>query len=132
MSIALAFVSVFCAGGIFAYARELLRLQRLLSNGQVRRATITHLEKIDGGSESVIHFLVGYEYLDDAGRPARDEQDVNSSVYFDSLCVGQTIEVLRTANTSYPASQVARDRRIAIAILAALLPFWGAMAWVLW
>jgi hypothetical protein len=40
-------LSVFCAGGLFAYGREARRLGRLLASGTVAEAAVLKKEKID-------------------------------------------------------------------------------------
>jgi hypothetical protein len=76
-STGLIILSLFCAGGLYAYVREALRLRRLMASGTVALATVLKKEKIDRGSESVVHFIVTYEFVDDQGRTIVHGQDLN-------------------------------------------------------
>lgn len=122
-------MSVFCAGGLFAYVREAMRLDRLMSAGKIASARIVSLEKDDSGSESVVHYLVRYVFVDDAGRTLTHEQDLNSGKYFSNLAIGNTIDVLYGADSgnSYPVRQIQRDWRMSWYIALAILAFWTAM-----
>jgi hypothetical protein len=127
-------LSLFSAGGLYAYGREALRLKRLLSSGNEAEATIRKKEKIDSGSESVVHFLVTYEFIDDQGNTVVHEQDLNSRKFFDSLDVGDKIEILYhrgQAEGSYPLSQIRNDRKIAHYIAVGILLLWGVMGVIL-
>jgi len=123
-------LSLFCAGGLFAYVREGLRLHRLMSAGKVALARIVKKME-DSGSESIVHYLVTYEFVDEQGNTLIHEQDLNSKKFFRSLAIGDTIEVLynadRTGN-SYPLSQVQSDWRMSCYIAAVILLFWVGMA----
>jgi len=122
-------LSLFCVGGLFAYGREILRLQRLMSAGKVAPARIVKLEE-DAGSESVVHYLVTYEFVDEQGNTLIHEQDLNSKKFFSSLAIGDTIEILynadRTGN-SYPLSQIQSDQRVNYYIVVAIFVFWVGM-----
>lgn len=124
-------LSLFCAGGLFAYVREVLRLHRLMSAGKVALAKIMKLKMDDSGSESVVHYLVTYEFVDEQGNTLIHEQDLNSKKFFSNLATGDTIEVLynadRTGN-SYPLSQIQSDRRVSCYIAVVTLLFWAGMA----
>lgn len=123
-------VSVFCAGGLFAYLREALRLRRLLSSGRTALATIVDTRADDSGSESIVHYLVTYEFVDEEGRTVVHEQDLNSRAFFDSLRKGDTLDVLyETGPTgnSYPATQIRSDQKLSWAVAVAILVFWAAM-----
>lgn len=127
-------LSLFCAGGLYAYGREALRLKRLRSTGNEAVATIRKKEKIDAGSESAVHFLVTYEFIDEQGNSVVHEQDLNSRKFFDSLAVGNKIEILYQrdrAKTSYPLSQIRNDSKIANCIVAGILLLWGVMGVIL-
>jgi hypothetical protein len=122
-------LSLFCAGGLFAYVREVLRLHRLMSAGKVALARIVK-KKEDFSSESVVHYLVTYEFVDEHGNTLIHEQDLNSKKFFSSLAIGDTIEILynadRTGN-SYPVSQIQSDRRISCYMVVAIQMFWAGM-----
>jgi len=133
-NIGLIILSLFCAGGLYAYGREALRLQRLMSSGTVTQATVRKKEKVDSGSESVVHFLVTYEFVDDQGKTIVHEQDLNSSKFFSHLSVGDKIEILYQKNgtgNSYPLSQIRADRKIAQWIGVGILLLWGVMGVIL-
>ena len=122
-------LSLFCAGGLFAYVREFLRLHRLMSAGKVALATIVQMKE-DSGDESVVHYLVTYEFVDERGNTLIHEQDLNSKKFFSSLVIGDTIEVLYNADqtgNSYPVSQIQSDRRVSCYITTAILLFWAGM-----
>jgi hypothetical protein len=124
-------LSLFCAGGLFAYLRELLRLRRLISSGESAVARIVDLKEDSGGSESVTHYLVKYEFIDIAGHPRIHEQDLNSKRFFDALEHGDTIDVLYepgSTGNSYPLRQVYSDIRVSGLIATAILVFWALMA----
>lgn len=97
-------------------------------------ATVLKKERIDSGSESVVHFLVTYEFVDDRGNAVVHEQDVNSWRFFGTLSVGDKIEVMyrngRTGN-SYPLGRIHAEKRIAQWIAAGILLFWGVMRTIL-
>lgn len=129
-SIGLIILSAFCAGGLFAYVREALRLRRLLSSGSIARATVVKKEKVDSGSESVVHYLVTYEFTDERGKTLTHEQDLNSLKFFDSIAVGDEIEILYQRDgggISYPAGQIRADLRITRWIGAGIVIFWTVM-----
>jgi hypothetical protein len=123
-------LSLFCVGGLVAYVREILRLQRLMSSGTTAAATILDVEEIPGG-ESVVHYLVKYEFMDAEGRPTVHEQDLNSKRFFDTLKRGDTINVLYELGpngNSYPVSQINSDIKLSGLIAAAIIIFWAVMA----
>jgi hypothetical protein len=133
LNIGLIMLSLFCAGGLYAYGREALRLQRLMSSGTVTQATVRKKEKISG-SESVVHFLVTYEFIDDQGKTIVHEQDLNSSKFFSNLSVGDKLEILYqrgATGNSYPLSQIRTDRKIAQWIGVGILLLWGVMGVIL-
>jgi|GEM_PF-1839406 len=129
--IGLIILSVFCAGGLFAYVREALRLGRLISSGTVAKATVVGKEKIDTGSESVTHFLVKYEFPDYRGESTVHEQDLNDGRFFQRVSVGDRIDIIYQRDSahgnSYPLSQVRADLKIARLICAGLVVFWAVM-----
>ena len=127
----IAILSIFCAGGLFAYVREALRLRRLISSGNTAVAKIVRTKADDSGSESVTHYLVKYEFMDAQGHVKIHEQDLNSKHFFDTLNRGDTIDVLYESvpnGNSYPVSQVNSDMKISILISAAIVVFWTVMA----
>lgn len=120
-------LSLFCIGGLYAYVREARRLHKLKSSGAVVTAKVLKKEKIDTGSESVVHYLVTYEYTDRQGKTITDQQDLNDSRFFSKLAIGDYIEVLyRHGNSgdSYPLGQVVADLRVSRIICVALVVFW--------
>ena len=126
-----AILSLFCAGGLFAYVREALRLRRLLSSGRTAVARIVRTKVDDSGSESVMHYLVKYEFMDGDGHRKVHESDLNGKRFFDTLKQGDTINVLYEPapnGSSYPVSQVRLDMRINSLIAVGILIFWAAMA----
>lgn len=127
--VSITIVSIFCAGGLFAYLREAVRLHRLLSTGKVATAKIVGLDKEDSGSESVVHYLVRYEFMDETGKTLTHEQDLNSSKYFKNLTIGDSIDVLyvEESENSYPLSQVRKDWKLSCYIAISILVFWAAM-----
>lgn len=131
LDIDIAILSVFCAGGLFAYVREVVRLRRLISSGSAAVARIVNIEVDNSGSESVTHYLVKYEFMDADGRTRVHESDLNSKRFFDTLKQGDTIDVLyepAPKGNSYPASQVNSDMKISSLIAAGILIFWATMA----
>jgi hypothetical protein len=123
----LAILSVFCAGGVFAYFRELLRLRRLKLTGKVIAAKIVDLKADDAGSESIVHYRVSYEFVDESGKKVVHERDLSSSRTFRGLEVGQSIEILYRpdgAGVSFPVNQVDSEQRIDRLVLIGLLVFW--------
>ena len=132
--IGLGILSLFCGGGLFAYIRETLRLQKLLRYGSSAHATVLKKQLIDSGSETVTHFLVTYRFIDEDGNSVIDEEDLNSREFFKNLAVGDRIEILYHAgkrSNSYPASQIRRDHRIAKWTSLALVLFWGTVALII-
>jgi hypothetical protein len=126
-----AILSLFCAGGLFAYVREVLRLRRLIASGRTAVARIINTKADDSGSESVTHYLVKYEFMGADGHPKVHENDLNSKRFFDTLKQGDTIDVLYEPvpnGNSYPASQVKSDMKISSRIAVGILIFWAAMA----
>lgn len=125
-----AIVSLFCLGGLFAYIREALRLNRLLSAGKVAPATIVNKEMVDSGSESIVHYLVTYEFVDEEGNTLVHEHDLNSRKFFSTLEIGKTIEILYVldwAGNSYPVTQIESDLRLSCYVAVAILIFWSVM-----
>lgn len=126
-----AILSLFCAGGLFAYLREVLRLRRLISSGKMAIARIIETKEDSSGSESVTHHLVKYEFVDAEGDSNVHEQDLNSKRFFATLKRGDTIDVLYEPGpngNSYPFNQVNLDLKISSLIAAAILIFWAVMA----
>jgi hypothetical protein len=133
-TLGLIILSLFCAGGIFAYVREARRLSGLMAAGTLTEARIINKKKIDTGSESVVHYLVSYEFSDKTGNNVVHEEDLNSPIFFNTLTEGDVIPILyidAPRPASYPLSQVRRDRAIALGITLALVFFWIAMSAVL-
>ena len=133
---AVVILSLFCAGGLFAYVREILRLRRLISSGKTAAATIMDVEEVPG-SESVVHYLVKYEFMDADGRLKVHEQDLNNKRFFDTLKRGDTISILyevAPSGNSYPVSQINSDIKLNGLIAAAIIIFWTVMTtyFVLW
>lgn len=127
-------LSVFCAGGLFAYVREALRLGDLVANGTVKRATILSKNKVEG-SETVVHYLVTYKFTDEHGKTEVHEQDLNSMRYFDNLKEGDEVEVLYReggAGDSYPLSQVSSDLKVSFWICIVIILVWIVMGVVLY
>jgi len=132
--IGLIILSLFCAGGFYAYVREALRLQRLMSSGTLAQATVLKKEKIDSGSESVVHFLVTYEFFDEQGKTVVHKQDLNNWKFFSMLSVGEKVEILYQSGptgNSYPVNQIRADRKIAQWICVGILLVWGVMGVIL-
>lgn len=123
-------VSVFCAGGLYAYVREAMRLDGLIRTGKTTTARILKTEIDDSGSESVKHYLVTYEFADEQGSIEVHEQDLDDATFFDSLKVGDTIEILHGADrsgNSYPLRVVRSGLRISRYVSLAIVAFWFAM-----
>ncbi len=126
----LAILSVFCGGGVFAYLRELLRLRRLKLDGKSIAAKIVDLKADDAGSESVVHYRVSYEFVDESGNKVVHERDLSSPGVFRGLEVGQTIEILYRpdgAGASFPVRQIDSEQRIDRLVLIGLLVFWALL-----
>lgn len=134
MNIGILILSIFCLGGIVAYGRQALRLRRLIAAGVVTTATVRDKQKDDAGSESVVHYLITYEFSDGAGNAIIHEQDMNSLRFFDGIAVGDEIRILYqpgdSAN-SYPLDETERDLRIAKWMVAGLVLLWAVMGMVL-
>jgi hypothetical protein len=134
LNVGLILVSLCCAGGLYAYVRDARRLQRLISTGAAARATVLKKEKIAGRSESVVLCLVTYEFSDERGNTVVHEQGLNRSPFFDTLAVGDQVEVVYErggTGNSYPLSQVRADRNIAGMISEGIVLLWGAMGAIL-
>ena len=130
LDLSIVILSLFCVGGLVAYVREILRLRRLMSSGKTAAATIVDVEEIPG-SESVVHYLVKYEFMNAEGRPTVHEQDLNGKRFFDTLKRGDTISVLYEPGpngNSYPFSQINSDIKLSGLIAAAIIIFWAVMA----
>lgn len=125
--VGLAVLSLFCIGGLLHYAPEARRLRQLLAAGVVREATVTSKERIDSGSESVVHYLVTYEFADEQGGKSVREDDLNDGRFFDGLSVGDRVEILAepgSTGNACPASRVRADARIATGISIGLVALW--------
>lgn len=125
--VGLAFLSVFCAGGLAHYVPEALRLRRLLDAGVVRCATVTAKQQIDSGSETVTHYLLTYEFTDEHGNRVVREDDLNDRHFFAGLSVGSQVEILHEpgpGGNAYPRDRIRADARIATWISAGLVAFW--------
>lgn len=130
LDVGLIILSLFCAGGLVAYVREILRLRRLTSSGRTAAATIIDVEEIPG-SESVVHYLVKYEFIDADGHSIVHEQDLNSKRFFDTLKRGDTLSVVyepEPNGNSYPVSQINSDIKLSGLIAVAIIIFWAVMA----
>lgn len=125
-NIGLMILSLFCSGGLYAYVREVRRLQRLISSGKVVSATVVKKDKIDAGSETVSHLLVSYTFAGARGKTMVHEQDLNSEKFFNKLNVGDRIGVIYYGNgeTSCPQGQIHADLKIAQIICVAITVFW--------
>ena len=131
LDVGIVILSAFCAGGLFAYLREVFRLRQLVSSGKIAVAKIVSLEEDSSGSESVTHYMVKYEFMDADGQPRVHEQDLNSKRFFNTLKRGDAIEVLYepvSKGNSYPVSQINSDIKASSVIAAAILVFWVVMA----
>lgn len=124
-------LSLFCLGGLFAYGREALRLNRLLASGRATNARVTAKKKVETGSESVVNYLVTYTFTDSRGHSILHEEDLNDSTFFDGVNEGDVIPILfveAPRPTSYPLSQVRRDRTISLGVAAAIAILWIVMS----
>jgi hypothetical protein len=122
-------VSVFCAGVLLYYGRQTLRLQRLLSSGTTTQATVVGKERLKGG-ESVVHYLVTYEFSNFRGETVTHQEDLNRADFFDSIEVGDTIDILyerQRPDNSYPLSQIRADHQIARAVTVGIIVLWVVM-----
>jgi hypothetical protein len=131
LDLGIVILSLFCVGGLFAYVREILRLRRLICSGKTAVATIVDIAQDSSGSESVTHYLVKYEFMDENGHPTVHEQDLNSKRFFDTLKRGDTLNVLYEPDSngnSYPVSQISSEIKISCFIASAIISFWGVMA----
>jgi len=131
LDLGIVILSLFCVGGLFAYVREILRLRRLICSGKTAVATIVDIAEDSSGSESVTHYLVKYEFMDEDGRPKVHEQDLNSKRFFDTLKRGDTLNVLYEPDSngnSYPVSQISWEIKISGFIASAIISFWVVMA----
>ena len=129
--IGLGILSLFCFGGLYAYVREVRRLNKLLRRGATTMATVLEKERLDSGSETVTHFLVTYRFVDEDGNSVVDKEDLNSRAFFNKLAIGDAVEILYQRgdrSNSYPVSQIGRDLRIAKWICFAIVFFWGSIA----
>lgn len=128
--VGLAMLSLFCAGGLFYYVPEALRLRRLLAAGVTRQATVRKKQRVESGSETVVHYLLTYEFTDERGATVVREDDLNDARFFEGLEVGARVGILlepgREGN-AYPADRVRTDARIAALTSAALLALWAGM-----
>lgn len=134
LNIGLTLLSLFCAGGLYAYLREARRLQRLIESGTIAQATVVKKERVAVGSESVVNHLVTYEFADERGQRVTHQQDLNSARFFAALAPGDRLEVVYergAAGNSYPLSQLRSDRNIARWICAAILALWGGLGSIL-
>jgi hypothetical protein len=127
-------LSLFCAGGLYAYLREVQRLRHLISTGTVAQGTVLKKEKMDKGSESVVHYLVSYEFVDYRGKKTVHEEDLNSWKFFSNVLVGDKIEILYdrdSPSNSYPLSQISADLRVSQWICAGILLLWSVTGAIL-
>ena len=123
-------VSLFCAGGLFAYLREVFRLRRIISCGKPAVARIESTKAEDAGSDTVTHYLVKYEFVDADGNLKVHEEDLNNRRFFDTLKQGDTIDILYEPvadGSSYPVSQVTRDLMISKMIVIGIVIVWVVM-----
>lgn len=130
LNIGLILLSLFCAGGLYAYLRDALRLQRLISSGTVTQATVLKKEKVTARSESIVLYLVTYEFVDERGQRTVHEHDVNSEPFFRSLSTGERMEIVYewgSTGNSYPLRRLRTDRNVAGGICAGILVLWGGM-----
>lgn len=124
--IPLVMITVFCAGVLAYYGRQTLRLQRLLNSGTTTQATVVKKERVEGG-ESVVHYLVTYEFPNFRGQTVTHREDLNRAEFFDSIDVGDTIDILyerQHPDNSYPLSQIRADHQIARAVTVGILVLW--------
>jgi hypothetical protein len=131
LDLGIVILSLFCVGGLFAYVREILRLRRLISSGKTAVATIVDIAEDSSGSESVTHYLVKYEFMDEDWHPTVHEQDLNSKCFFDTLKRGDTLNVLYEPDSNgnrYPVSQLSSEIKISGFIASAIISFWVVMA----
>jgi hypothetical protein len=127
--IPLIMISVFCAGVLAYYGRQTLRLQRLLNSGTTTQATVVGKERLRGG-ESVVHYFVTYEFPNFRGETVTHQEDLNRAEFFDSIEVGETIDILyerQHPDNSYPLSQIRADHQIARAVTVGIIVLWVVM-----
>jgi len=105
-------------------------LRRLKLEGKDVSARIVDLKVDEAGSESVVHYRVCYEFLDESGKKVVHERDLSSSRAFRGLEVGQTIAILYRpgrAAASFPVDQIDSEQRIDRLVLGGLLLVWALL-----
>lgn len=131
--IPLIMLSVFCAGVLFYYGRQTIRLQRLLHSGTTAQATVTDKERLEGG-ESVVHYLVTYEFPNFRGEIVTHQEDLNRSEFFDSIEIGDTIDILyerQHPDNSYPLNEIRTDHQVARAVTVGIIVLWVVMVLII-
>ena len=124
--IPLIILSLFFVQALYRYGREALRLNRLVNSGTTTQATVKNKERVEG-SKKVVRYLVTYEFLNFRGEPEVRELNMDRSKFFDSVEVGDTIDILherRNPENSYPLSQIKTDRKIAWVYVIGLIAMW--------
>ena len=80
-----------------------------------------------------MRYLVTYEFLNFRGETEVHEQEFKRSKYFDSVEIGDTINILHERHNpenSYPLSQIKTDRKIAWAYIMGIIVLWAGMGFV--
>ena len=133
-NIGLILLSLACAGGLYVYAREARRLQRLIEAGAVAQATVLKTESVAVGSGSVVKRLVTCEFVDERGQRTVHVQDVSSPKFFGTLKAGDRLEVVYergATGNSHLLGRLRTDWNTARWICAGILALWGSMGAIL-
>lgn len=122
-------LSIFFIRPLYRYAREVLKLQRLMNSGTTAQATVTNKERVEG-SKQVVQYFVTYEFQNYRGEPEIHQRELRNK-FFESVEIGETIDILherQNPENSYPLSQIRTDYKIAWGYIIGLVMLWAGVA----
>jgi len=122
--------TLFVAGGIAAYGKEIRRLLRLVRLGEHAVATVTAKQDEEISPDGLMTYLVGYRYADAAGLTHSHTVDVERRHFYDAVQVGDQIDICwlpASPDVSYPVRFLDANIRLYRAIIAGLLLFYAVV-----
>ncbi len=115
--------TIFVAGGIYAYARQIWQLRGLAKSGQRVVARVTSKVDEEISEDGLTTYFVEYEFTDSRGAARSQNVDVERRRFYDSVQVGDQIDLYWNSaqpEISYPERFVRDNIKLYARIIAAL------------
>ncbi len=120
--------TIFVAGGVSTYGKQIWQLRSLAKSGQRVAAQVTSKVDEEISEDGLTTFFVGYEFVDSRGAVWSQRVDVERRRFYDSVQEGDHICVCWHPNrpeTSYPERLIKHNIKLYVGIIAALAIFYA-------